>query len=250
MYEGKVIKPLATGLSKFFKSRLKKMQTRGASTFVFGSELYSEYSKHGATYKINPLIEEDSIIKVRRNDKTNKTMKILFVGRLSNEKGVLELIEASKILISRDAKFELKIAGHGPLEKKLTQHLCTQELKNIITFVGRLSPGREVLNHIDSADLLIVPSKTEGVPRVIAESLSRDVPVLSTDVGGIRDAFADAIDYLDGGSPEQIANGIQKIISNQESIALKSELRIKTAATCTFENNIKNIQSIIFKNNA
>lgn len=245
MYEGKILKPFAVGLSTFFKKRLNKMQQKGATTFVFGSELRLEYSKYGPTHNISPLIENNSLIQKGLTPPTHSPIKILFIGRLSNEKGILELIEASKLLINRKVNFELTIAGHGPLEKTIAQSLLSEEINQVVSFVGRLSPGKEVLAYIDNAHLLVVPSKTEGIPRVIAESLSRDTHVLATDVGGIKDAFGDAIDYFVGNSPSQIADAIQHITSNPQQLKLKSKLRHETATSCTFETNLTKIKSEI-----
>jgi len=246
MYDGKLLKPLVVCLSKFFKKRLNILQKKSALVFTFGAELRDDYSVHGRSYNIYPLIEASAIKKSKRNQlETDSPIRLIYIGRLSQEKGIIELLSAVNILIERNVVFKLTIAGHGPLESAVLEALSDMGSNPNIEFVGRLSPGQGVLDKIDAANILVVPSKTEGVPRVIAEALARDVAVISTKVGGIEQAFGDSIDYFSGGSPEQLASGLEMLLQTPEHIMSKASIRHDKAQQFTFESNLQKIETIL-----
>ncbi|WP_052462359.1 glycosyltransferase family 4 protein [Nigerium massiliense] len=93
----------------------------------------------------------------------------LYVGRLTPEKGVLELIE------SFPAEHHLTIAGEGPLAARVRDRA---ENSANVTFVGRLSP-EEVAVEMASSSGVIIPSLwAEGIPTVALEALSASAPLI------------------------------------------------------------------------
>lgn len=100
-----------------------------------------------------------------------------YVGRLSQEKGVADLLEAASRLPHR-----LKVAGGGPLEPQLREQYgaCPN-----IEFLGHLDAAR-VANLLAGARFSVVPSQWyENNPLSVVESLSAGTPVLGSDIGGI-----------------------------------------------------------------
>ncbi|QSB01062.1 glycosyltransferase [Methylomonas sp. EFPC1] len=105
----------------------------------------------------------------------------LFVGRISDEKGIRTLVKAWSKL---EGKCELKIAGSGPLEDSL------QGIANI-TVLGRRSPS-EVSVLMQQASFLVLPSEWyEGFPLVLVEALAHGLPVLASRLGSMLDIIED-----------------------------------------------------------
>lgn len=101
----------------------------------------------------------------------------LFVGRLSEEKGITTLLEAFKKL-----PFELKIAGDGPLKEYVLG--VTQQFSNI-TYLGNLT-SIEVAEVLQKAQALILPSVCyEGMPMTILEAFSTGTPVITSNLGAM-----------------------------------------------------------------
>ncbi|QSV44857.1 glycosyltransferase [Geobacter benzoatilyticus] len=119
-------------------------------------------------------------------DYTSNRSGAIFVGRLSEEKGIENLMEAwSEITLP------LKIVGDGPLRNKL-QAVAP---KNVV-FMGKMD-SEQVLREMQSAEFLIVPSVWyEGFPMVIVEAFSAGLPVLASRLGGMAEIVKDGVTGL------------------------------------------------------
>ncbi len=101
--------------------------------------------------------------------------QIIFVGRLSREKGIDVLIEAMHEI--EDA--HLIIVGSGP--ERVSLDACT---KKKIHMMGE-QPWERTIRLIRGSDVLVLPSRIEGMPTVILEAMAVETPVIATEVGGI-----------------------------------------------------------------
>lgn len=115
----------------------------------------------------------------------NKTdvLKILFVGRLSVEKGVDTLIHACRRLQENAVPFHLNIIGDGPLYNSLHALVVQFDLSKKVTFRGKVSRDK-LGGYYSSADVTCVPSISEPLATVILEALVSECPVIATDTGG------------------------------------------------------------------
>lgn len=170
----------------------------------------------------------------------------LFVGRLTYEKGILDLINAMNY-VKRDIK--LLIVGNGYLEALIRKVLDKYKLTNV-HLIGWKSPD-EVAKIISNARLLILPSKWyEGFPMVILEAYSKGRPVLAHNVGGIKEiVFPDVNGWLVNNlSAKEFAKNIEHAYEVSESF--KSEYIVevllnKWSATTNYN---KYIKSLLYSN--
>ena len=84
-----------------------------------------------------------------------------------------------------DVPLTLRIVGDGRERPRLMRLASTLGLDDEVTFVGRLPPGAAVRAEMDASDLSVLPSITEGLPRVIIEAMARSVPCIASGIGGI-----------------------------------------------------------------
>ena len=110
-------------------------------------------------------------------------IRLIFVGRLSAEKGVSGLIEAMSLMKSGTPS-KLVIVGDGPLRASLERQRDALGLAERIEFLGRLSE-RETMMQIARSDVLVLPSFMEGLPVVLMEALGLGIPVVASRVAGI-----------------------------------------------------------------
>ncbi|MCL4397632.1 glycosyltransferase family 4 protein [Patescibacteria group bacterium] len=130
-------------------------------------------------------ISKTEQIRLRRKLKFLPEDKVvLFVHRLVPRKGTGYLPELIQNVISEVPEARFVIIGGGPDEKKLKTELAGQ--KKSVRVLGAI-PNKEISKYFSLADLLIMPSRQEGFPRVLLESMAMKVPFVAFNVGGVRD---------------------------------------------------------------
>lgn len=108
---------------------------------------------------------------------------LAFVGRLTHEKGAPELLSA---VLALGPDVSLVMAGDGPLRDDLARRIAEAGAGDRISLVGTVPHGR-ALEIIGAADMLVLPSRSEGCPLVVLEALALGTPVVATPVGDIPD---------------------------------------------------------------
>ena len=125
---------------------------------------------------------ENESLSVSTSRSPNSSLRVLFLGRLSHEKGLDLAISALP------AGVELIVAGEGPERAALERRANNSVVRAAIHFRGEIR-GAEKMRELAHADLLIVPSREDGAPTVIAEAQAIGLPVLATSVGGIPECL-------------------------------------------------------------
>jgi len=125
----------------------------------------------------------ETLAALREQWKLDGQPVLLAVGRLSAEKGHADLLQAISIL-ARDGGTpgRLLIVGDGPERLALEQLTGRLGIEPLVVFAGHQS---DVRPYYGLADLLVLPSHTEGSPNVVLEALAAGLPVLATAVGGV-----------------------------------------------------------------
>ncbi len=114
----------------------------------------------------------------------NKTL--INIGRLSEQKGQLILVQAAALLQQRGIDFQLNIVGDGDFRPQLEALIAKHHLQSRVHLLG-FRNGAEVRKMLDESRAMVLPSFAEGLPVVIMESLARHRPVIATAVAGIPD---------------------------------------------------------------
>jgi glycosyltransferase involved in cell wall biosynthesis len=110
--------------------------------------------------------------------------RFLAVGRLSEEKGHLVLVDALAIARRAGQRFELVLAGDGPLRAALEARIRELDLGDCVRITGWVS-GQEVIQLLQTSRALVLPSFAEGLPVVIMEAFALARPVVSSWVAGV-----------------------------------------------------------------
>ncbi len=124
--------------------------------------------------------------------------EILFVGRNDRVKGIPYLVEAFELIKKDFPGFKLSLVGEGLPEGKL--------------------PLAEVRKRMKNCYCLVVPSITEGLPRVILEAMALQKPVIASKVGGIPDLVKDQKTgfLFEAGDVKELAEKLRILLSNKE----------------------------------
>jgi len=155
---------------------------------------------------------------------TNRPLKLLFVGGLSQRKGIAELFEAAARFGSHVSLTVIGQKASGPC-KVLDEALAS------VDWIPSL-PHKEILKKMREHDVLLFPSFFEGFGLVITEAMSQGTPVITTD----RTAGADLITHgengwlVEAGSSEQIEAVIEQILKDGDLVGRVGIQARETAA--------------------
>lgn len=136
---------------------------------------------------------------------------ICSIGRIEEQKGSDRMLELVKILHERGYKYHMYYIGSGKIEKLLKERAKQYSLSEYVHFLGYQQNPYKYLKHMKC---LVSMSKQEGFPGVYVESLSLNVPFVSTDVGGAEELsqggkFGKVI-YNDNEAIEEIIRYVEK----------------------------------------
>ncbi|WP_214846208.1 MULTISPECIES: glycosyltransferase family 4 protein [unclassified Exiguobacterium] len=122
----------------------------------------------------------------------NEAFTFLFIGRIVEEKGVLELLNAFENVVSQDPDVRLIIAGEMMESERdqTTKHRFLERLREIpnIEYRGFVEDVPRLLQQVDA---FVLPSHREGVPRSIIEAMATAKPVIATNIRGCREEVID-----------------------------------------------------------
>jgi glycosyltransferase involved in cell wall biosynthesis len=143
--------------------------------------------------------------------------ELLSVGRLEPEKDPLLLADVLARLREHGEPWRLRVCGEGPLREALESRLRRQGLDGAVRFEGYVRHGGELLDHYRHADALVITSRSEGLPQTVVEAFAAGLPVVSSDVGGIRAAFGDAAVTVPPGDAHAAAACLRRLHGNPEA---------------------------------
>lgn len=179
-----------------------------------------------------------------------RDLVIGYVGKISIVKGILNLIDAARIVSKENPNIKYLIIGN--LEDyilKLNLHRKIANFKNNIQLLGYV-PHNELVNYYNEMKLLILPSYTEGLPHVVLEAMACGTPVLTTRVGELCVIIKDGKTsfFLKKNNAIEIARIILTLISQQERLECVSNCAINwVKENLRFENAVSMWKYIIYE---
>ena len=167
-------------------------------------------------------------------------LRLLFVGKLVEKKGLIYILEAVKALKEKGIPVKLTVAGSGPLEESLKKYVNEEELDSGVIFCG-WTPNDRLSELYSRSDVTVVPSvydkngETEGMPVVVLESMATGTPVLASRISGMPDIVVDDRNgwLVDPGSSVAISERLEQIISMDLSEYSKEAISTAAKYTCS-----------------
>ncbi len=142
-------------------------------------------------------------------------MRALHVARLVAVKDQATLLRAVRLVVDREARFQLDVAGDGPERASLVQLQRELRLEGHVHFLGFRS---DVGTLLQSANLFVMSSIGEGISLTLLEAMACELPVITTDVGGNREVVDPGRTGLlvPAGRPEILAETILGVLRDPE----------------------------------
>jgi glycosyltransferase involved in cell wall biosynthesis len=144
----------------------------------------------------------------------NEPFQFLYMSRLHEEKGVRELVQASRILAVKGLGFKVLVCGEGPLKEWLVGMLTDPKVAAYLSYAGPVY-GAKKAALLRQADVMLLPSYAEGFPYALLESSACGIALIATPVGAVPDVIVAG------------QNGLLVNPRDAESLATKMEYAVR-----------------------
>lgn len=231
---GVVEHPLRPFLRQWGTTRLRHLcRSAGAVAYVTERHLQARYpSRPGAVstaYSSVDLPEEAFVPEPRRVDEPPRPGTLISIGSLDQlYKGIDTLIEAVARLAADGAAPRLVHVGDGRFRPRLERLAAEVGVADRVSFAGTVPAGPAVRRRFDAADLVVVPSRTEGLPRALIEGMARGLPAIGTTVGGIPELLAEE-DLVPPDDPFALAAAIRRFLADPARLTAASARNLDRA---------------------
>ncbi|NQT16510.1 MAG: glycosyltransferase [Planctomycetes bacterium] len=169
---------------------------------------------------------------------------VTYVGRLDRQKGLRWLIQAAPEWLRRLPECDLLLVGQGPERPKLELLCEDQRLGDRIRFAGWRGDVPEILA---ASHLLVLPSIWEGMPNVVLQAMASQLPVLATDVEGVRELLgpqADPQTVPYGDTKSLVENIVALMSDHQRAAELAARNRLRAENEFTLERVVAAYQDL------
>jgi colanic acid/amylovoran biosynthesis glycosyltransferase len=169
---------------------LLRKQCRGATaiSYVTETSLQKRYPPNPKAFQTHyssiQLSADDYFLRSQYAFK--QPIKLLCIGNLSQPyKGCDFMLHTLARLNAKGMNFQLRWIGGGHLQVSMQKLANELGLQQAVTFVGNLAERAEINKELDLADIFVLSSRQEGLPRVLIEAMARSLVCVATNVGGV-----------------------------------------------------------------
>lgn len=171
----------------------------------------------GISSLVIPNLVDCNFFRLPEHRMTNDKFSLFALASLVPSKGIMDLVEAIKILFSRGIDLCLKVGGAGPLAKLINREISRYHLQHKLVLLGQLSP-HQALSQYQSCDCFVMPSHHESFSVVLLEALACGKPLIATACGGPTDIInSDNGLLISPRNPLALADAIQKMIKTYQN---------------------------------
>ncbi len=208
------IDDLKKGESKFFYKKAYKVFT----VADFFTQYVNQVNRKSVASTIRPMIifNESNIENNRLYNHDLKRLKILYLGRMTNDKGIIELLHAVKVLVNQHYNPQLILVGTGEYIEELKCLAKDLDILQYTTFQGPVFEKEKLKNYYLASDLYVLPTYHEGFPRTLYEAMIFGTPIVTTFVGGISGVMINRKNCLEI-QPKSVESLVENLIFAQKN---------------------------------
>jgi glycosyltransferase involved in cell wall biosynthesis len=229
---GVVSHPLRPLLRRYLTSQ-QRQQCRQAMAAAYVTEkfLQDHYPCPGRMFACSDvdLSEKAFVATARSRQPVQGPRHLLMLGSLEQlYKGPDVLLHAMALCRQRNLPLKATIAGDGRFRPAMQRLAGDLGLADAVTFAGHIPAGDAVRTLIDAADVFVMPSRTEGLPKALLEAMARALPCIASRVGGIPELLTpDAL--VEAGSAAALATALESRLTDAEWLLRQSQRNLEHA---------------------
>lgn len=231
---GVVRHPLRPVLRHWFVNNLRR-QCRSAIGAAYVTQRFLQ-----ARYPVGPTAVTAAVSDVdlepaayvpapRTTDRIRHATTLVSVGTLEQSyKGIDTLVDALARLVADGTPVRLVHVGDGRCRSQVAGLAHRLGVADRVHFTGVLPAGDAVRRQLDAADLFVMPSRTEGLPRALVEAMARALPAIGSTVGGIPELLPPEFTVAPD-DPAGLAAAIGALLADPERMAAASARNLARA---------------------
>lgn len=233
---GGVKHPLRPFFRRWFAARLRRQCARAAAAaYVTEHALQRRYppapDAFTTHYSSVELDDHAYAAAPRVFRATPAPARLILVGSLAQMyKAPDVLIDALALCVGQGMDLSLTLVGDGRHRPELEAQAARAGLGRRVTFTGMLSAGQAVREQLDRADLFVLPSRQEGLPRAMLEAMARGLPCIGSTVGGIPELLPEE-DLVPPGNAQALADKIADMLRDPARMTRSAARNLEKART-------------------
>ncbi len=172
------------------------------------------------------------------------TKVVLTVRRLVYKNGIDTLIECAKIAVKKNPHLIFLVVGKGPDFESVKVQISQLGIEANFKLAGFVN-DQDLPDYYNMSDLFVLPSKSgEGLPLVALEAMACGLPVIATNVGGIKEILLSEYGKLTPpNEPEKLAEEVLEFVSNNFA-SIKREVRAKVEERYSWDKNVDRLSQL------
>lgn len=202
----------------------------GAAAYVTKQALQQRYPCSNYSVGISDVeLPDGMLVSAPRSRQQAHTFTLIFVGTLAQlYKAPDVLLDAVAVCLREGLDLKLVMVGDGKYRAELETRARLLGLGERVCFSGQLPAGDAVRAHLDQADLFVLPSYQEGLPRAMVEAMARGLPCIGSTVGGIPELLLPE-DMVPPNNVAALASKIREVVTDPERMVRMSGRNLEKA---------------------
>lgn len=245
---GAVRHPLRPFFRGYFFLLLKQQCKKACATsYVTQHILQKRYPSSGVSIGVSDVeLSEDSFLKEPRKFQNKRAYNIVHIGSLEQLYKAPDVqLEAVRTCVENGLDLNLTFIGDGTYRVEMERLSIQLGLRERVHFKGKVASGREIYRELDEADLFLMPSRTEGLPKALIEAMARGLPCIGSSVGGIVELL-DSNDMVHPGDSKGLAEKIEEVLSSADRMERMSARNLDESKK--YLNSVLQKKRIMFHN--
>ena len=222
--------PLRPILRRWLARSLRKQCSQASVvSYVTKEFLQRRYPCSGFSVGVSDVVlPKECFVGQPRVFSASTPRTVISVAVMNGYKGHDVMIDAARMCKDINLHFRLILVGDGGLRREIERRAERQGVLDRVRFAGQVPAGSAIRSELDGADLFILPSLLEGMPRALLEAMARALPCVASRVGGVPEVL-DAEFLVPPRDPHALAMKLQCVLSDPARLSEMSAQNLQKA---------------------